>query len=72
MPLVAHVGLALPHFDAVEVPGLMCQPCPQVESVLGQDVTDVVKDCLSLLPNERPIMADIAERVALSLYRHLL
>ena len=44
----------------------------QVESVLGDKVTEVVKGCLSLMPQNRPTMADIAEEMALRLHPGML
>ena len=60
------------YFDAVKVPGSSCHVSLQVESVLGHDVTDIVQRCLSVVPDNRPTMAEVAEAMAPSLYPHML
>ena len=73
-PLVTHVGPALPHIDAVEMGAWLDVSSVlslQVEAVLGNVVTNIVKRCLSLMPQARPTMADIAQEMALSLYPNM-
>ena len=50
----------------------MIQLSLQVESLLGHEVTDIVRRCLSLSPSNRPTMEWIVDEVAPLLLPQLL